>query len=937
MAFPVTLNGTTYTLADFEGLNYVDGFPAALEDFVTDAGTKVTAAQTAQTAAQTAQAAAEAALDSFDDRFLGSKTSNPTVDNDGNALTDGALYFDTTNNVMKVYDLGNTEWKQTTPTTSQQANIDTVAGISANVTTVATNNANVTTVATNIVNVNAFAEVYRIASSAPSSSLDEGDLYYDTTDNKVQVYNGSAWQDVAPTATSITASQISDVTSTAAELNLLDGVSATTAELNLLDGVSATTAQINHLDGVTSNIQTQIDSLGSGVVSYTAAEAIAAGDVVAFASTGKVEKISGLVQSASPFQADEYTVFDSDARNVEENRETPMVTIPDTDRVIYFYTESNVIYAQIFSVSVKTVTAVGSAQTVASVNASDIYVAWDESTTDKFVLVYQDNSNNDGYYVVGTLSTDTLSFSTPVNMSTALSVTRGEENYVTYDNGQNAFLFSFRDQASNGYLVAATRSGNTLTFGTKLEHETGEARKPALVYDSSLGKHILTYINSQVLTAKLITVSGTTVSVTATDTDNSITYYYSGSMASNRIACGNDGRVVALYDGSSSTIGILITATSSAITIQSTVQPTGPGGGNIYIVNDGGAIDYMEFASTGGIAGAFGFFSHCNNDSKSQFGYFYESSSNTLAWTGTQRIAPENQNGSQFSENLLGGVGLSYVPSEGSFVFVGVFDDSSQGTDDHTAGALKLEANTTNISKFAGIAAESVSADSTGRFTVISGINDQQSGLNAGSFHYVNGSGVITTTSTDYPLGFAKSATEIHVGASAVDYVASGTWSKLATVTASSASNVDIFANTANYKFIKFIIEDLKFSSAAEIKVRIINSSNTVITSSVYGYSGSYHRSSSQGNVSSNGADSWRVSLHQTPEHSFAGHIRFGAVPSGKKTVGDVLIGSGTSTRDAMHFKTGLATNNTDQLGGIRIFTSNSSTLTGTVKMYGLR
>lgn len=38
MSFPVTLNGTTYTLADFSGTSYVDGFPNALEDFVTHAG-----------------------------------------------------------------------------------------------------------------------------------------------------------------------------------------------------------------------------------------------------------------------------------------------------------------------------------------------------------------------------------------------------------------------------------------------------------------------------------------------------------------------------------------------------------------------------------------------------------------------------------------------------------------------------------------------------------------------------------------------------------------------------------------------------------------------------------------------------------------------------------------------------------------------------------
>ena len=43
-----------------------------------------------------------------------------------------------------------------------------------------------------------------------------------------------------------------NITSTAAELNILDGVTATTAELNILDGVTATTAEINLLDGDTS-------------------------------------------------------------------------------------------------------------------------------------------------------------------------------------------------------------------------------------------------------------------------------------------------------------------------------------------------------------------------------------------------------------------------------------------------------------------------------------------------------------------------------------------------------------------------------------------------------------------------------------------------------------------------------------------------------------
>jgi hypothetical protein len=62
-------------------------------------------------------------------------------------------------------------------------------GTSANVT-------NMATVATNITGVNSFADRYRVASSAPSSSLDEGDLYFNTTDNKLYHYTGSAWVEI---------------------------------------------------------------------------------------------------------------------------------------------------------------------------------------------------------------------------------------------------------------------------------------------------------------------------------------------------------------------------------------------------------------------------------------------------------------------------------------------------------------------------------------------------------------------------------------------------------------------------------------------------------------------------------------------------------------------------------------------------------------------
>ena len=154
----------------------------------TNAANSATAAASSASSALNAKNAAEAALDTFDDDFLGSKASDPAVDNDGDALADGALYFNTTDNVMKVYDLGNTQWKQLVPTSSQQTSIDTVSGSITNVNLVGTAlNTGALSGATS------FAERYRVASSAPTTSNDVGDLYFDTSQNELKVYKSSGW------------------------------------------------------------------------------------------------------------------------------------------------------------------------------------------------------------------------------------------------------------------------------------------------------------------------------------------------------------------------------------------------------------------------------------------------------------------------------------------------------------------------------------------------------------------------------------------------------------------------------------------------------------------------------------------------------------------------------------------------------------------------
>lgn len=91
--------------------------------------------------------------------------------------------------------------------TADKANISTLAANNAAITTlnsnmtninaVNSNATNINTIVSNLTDVSNFAERYRIASSDPTSDLDEGDLVYNETDNQLKFYNGTSWNAVA--------------------------------------------------------------------------------------------------------------------------------------------------------------------------------------------------------------------------------------------------------------------------------------------------------------------------------------------------------------------------------------------------------------------------------------------------------------------------------------------------------------------------------------------------------------------------------------------------------------------------------------------------------------------------------------------------------------------------------------------------------------------
>lgn len=106
------INGTASTDAATVGQipTLVEPYATAASNSATAAATSAsnasTSASNAATSASTASTAASTALtalDSFDDRYLGAKSSNPTLDNDGNALLVGALYWNSSAQEMRVW------------------------------------------------------------------------------------------------------------------------------------------------------------------------------------------------------------------------------------------------------------------------------------------------------------------------------------------------------------------------------------------------------------------------------------------------------------------------------------------------------------------------------------------------------------------------------------------------------------------------------------------------------------------------------------------------------------------------------------------------------------------------------------------------------------------------------------------------------------------
>jgi len=247
----------------------------------TTSGNSATASGNSATASANSATAAAASADAFDDIYLGTKSSDPTTDNDGDALAAGMLYFNSQTDLLRVY----------TGSAWQNAAVDTTGFVTVSGTQTLTNKtltapviASIATVSNGALelapngtgtvvvkgNTNSGAIKFNCESNTHGQTvIAQPHSASVTNTSKLPAGASSTLVSLVSTDTltnkTLTSPKINEdvaVTSTATELNLLDGVSglvqadftklaaltSTAAELNILDDVTVTTAELNYSD-----------------------------------------------------------------------------------------------------------------------------------------------------------------------------------------------------------------------------------------------------------------------------------------------------------------------------------------------------------------------------------------------------------------------------------------------------------------------------------------------------------------------------------------------------------------------------------------------------------------------------------------------------------------------------------------------------------------
>lgn len=198
-----------------------------------------------------------------------------------------------------------------------------------------------------------------------------------------------------------------------------------------------------------------------------------------------------------------------------------------------------------------------------------------DSSNNKVVIVYKNNDNsNYGTAIVGTVSGTSISYGSAVVFNS------NNTSYPspTFDTSNNKVVITYRNQSTtHATAIVGTVSGTSISFGSATAWHTSSSTYQSITFDSTNNK-VIVVANQSGGYAAVGTVSGTSISF------GSVVNFASGSAEYNAAAFdSNTGKVVIVYKQSSTDDPALIVGEVSgtsisfgtAITLQGTDNTNG--------------------------------------------------------------------------------------------------------------------------------------------------------------------------------------------------------------------------------------------------------------------------------------------------------------------------------------------------------------------------
>ena len=752
----------------------------------------------AETNSANSATAAAASLDSFTDIYLGTASSNPTTDLDGNALVAGALHYNTTANSMRVYD--GASWADAGSAVNGTSNRAVYVATAAQTSFAAIYNAGyvdvylngiklqltvdydgtsgtaivLTTGATvgDIIDIIAFgsfslADHYsKVASDARYELLDtsytkaEGDARFEPIDSAYTKSEGDArYEPIDSAYTKAEAdAKIVELSPPATKTHVESLGIAASSITGALPAIDA-----SNLTGI-DTLPTQSSQTGKYLTTNgTAAswgEIAAGGNVADFVASGTlpdgkavVLKADGTVEIIS-----EVTVYSSTTTKIGTNTFNSGATYytniafdPNTSGkfVIAYRDSGNSHYGTaIAGTMTGTSLSFGSEVVFMSDYIGYLGLSFDPNTAGRFVVVYTDDGQAypKGYAKIGSLSGSSISFGSQAVFSSS------QATYISVDcdpNTSDKLVVAYRNHGGNfsGQAKVGTISGTSVSFGSAATFNSGAIEYTSVVFDpNNTGKCIIACRNmtgSNRGEASIGTLSGTSISFGSPVTFNS------GDTEVIDVAMDptSSGRFLITYqDAGNGSYGTVVAGTISgtSLSVGSEVVFKSVATSNIYC-----AFDQSSSNSVG---------KHIITYSFSSGGYYAgRAVSGTLSGTSISLGSVLTLNSTDTYYPAL----ASNPNSFGNFVVAYSVGSGNTGK----ASTLSVTTSTSNLTStnFLGTSTAAYTNGQTATIALQGGISTNQSGLTAGSTYYVQPAGTLATSagSPSVEAGKAVNATTL--------------------------------------------------------------------------------------------------------------------------------------------------------------------------------